>query len=519
MLQFEETAGPGRIPRERIALWFIAAAALLSCVLYLNLTVQMTLLEHFPGPRRITVDFAKMLGDDWLDNTILLCGSFVTLFMLYLLALGWLFAAGASRAVLATVALTPVAFVAILTFMYPPQAVDFIHNLSDARTLWVFGENAMIVPPEAHPLPVAQSFDHEAAPYGPLWFLLLFPVKFLPEDNLQLQLHVLKLYTSLWFLGSALLVYLITRRLRPGRELFALALYAWNPFVVMRLAGNGHNDGTLMFFVLLAAWLFVSGHHRWVLPALAASVLVKYVTVLAVPPLVLAGFLAADDRRRYVLDTAIGGALALVLAVAAFACFWEGSATFDVLRDQAGRFISSTPTLVRGALVDRDFTPDEASELAQRLTGIAFGLVYTALAILFGMRRRRPAEVVAWMALVLLAYLVVAVTWYRPWYMLWPVTLLALVPGRWPVALFLVASFCNLFPDIIEIYRSEVDWLNEHYTVSDSLPAVTAFVPAVLVVFAAWLFGGRAFLAADGDAAAGTPVSGAASTSARASRE
>jgi 4-amino-4-deoxy-L-arabinose transferase-like glycosyltransferase len=463
-----------------------------SSLLYLNLTVQMSLLEFFPGERRITVDFPKMLGPDWLANTVLVGGTFATLFWLYLLALFWVRRLDRRTGGWIVFGFAA-AFVVILTFMYPPTAVDFIHNVSDARTLWVFGDNAMTVPPLANPFPVAQSFDEEPAPYGPLWFLLLFPVKF-GGDNLQAQLHILKFSTSLWYLGSAILVYLIVRRWRPGREVFATALYAWNPFVVMKLAGNGHNDATLMFFVLLAVWLHVAGRRRWVLPALVASALVKYVTLMIIPPFLLAGLLAAPDRRRYLRDTAIGAGISVALIVAAFAYFWEGSDTFATLRDQANRFYSSTPGAIMRALVRRGAASEDAASTARAAGTGAFAVVYIGLLVAFVRRRRTDAEMVAWGALIFVGYLALAVTWFRPWYLIWPYTLVVLLYGRWPAVLFLAGSFFAMFVEMIEVYRTNVDFLLGHFHLSDALPAITSFVPPVTIVVTCWLFAQRAFL-------------------------
>ena len=476
----------------RSAALVVVAAGALSAVLYLNLTVQMTLLEFFPGPG-ITVDFEKMLGPDWAVNTFLLAGSFLVLFLLYGVVLAWVRYARPATAVRILLLFTAL-FAVFLVFIYPPQAVDFMHNLSDARTLWIFGDNAMTTAPVVHALPVAQSFDDEPAPYGPLWFLLLFPVRFVGEDNLQAQLHLLKLYTSLWYFGSAVLVYFVAKRVRPGREVFALALYAWNPFVVIRLAGNGHNDGTMFFFVLLALWLALSGRHRLVLPALVASVLVKWVSVLLIPPVLLALFLRTDDRRRFVADNAIGLGLSMALAVASFAYFWEGLDTFATLRDQAGRFYSSTPGAAMRFLVRTGLSEDNAASLAARMGLLSFVAVYHGFALVYVRRKRTTPELLAWLTLTLYAYLFLAVTWYRPWYMLWPVTLLPLVPGRWPVALLVATSFSGLFPDLIEVYRTEVQFLNSHYHLSDALPALVAFIPPLCVILACWIGRGWPFL-------------------------
>ncbi|MEX2237360.1 MAG: glycosyltransferase family 39 protein [Dehalococcoidia bacterium] len=479
----------------------LAVLGLASALIYLLLTVRMSFIEFFPGPG-ITLDFVKMLGPDWQENTALLLTSFAGLFVLYGLALVTL-GRGHGPLSLAALGLSALAFALVLTFMYPPQAVDFIHNVADARTLWVHGDNAMVVPPNAHPFPVGQSYGHESAPYGPLWFLLLFPV-LLAGDSIQFALHILKFYTSLYYLGSAILIFLLARQLTPGRELFAAALYAWNPFVVLRVAGNGHNDVVMFFFVLLALWALVNERWRYLIPLLVASALIKYVSLMLIPPVVLAGFLMAGNRRLFLRETAVGLGLALVLAVACFAFFWEGADTFEIVRRQGDKFITSTPLVLREQLRVRTEISDVTSDSVARWAGIAaFDACYAALLLSLWRSKAGAIPLIACLSLMMLTFSFFGVTWYRPWYMLWPLTLLPLVPGRWAVGLIVAISMGGMLPDLIEQYRHNLDFFREHYLWSVAAPVIVAFVPAALVLLAGWARTRHSLLSDDG---AGVPL-------------
>ncbi len=78
----------------------------------------------------------------------------------------------------------------------------------------------------------------------------------------------------------------------------------------------------------------------------------------------------------------------------------------------------------------------------------------------------------------------IAAAWYRPWYMLWPVALAAVLPGTWFAPLLIVITFFGSFPDLIEQYRYNWDWLTEYWRAL-SAPIVVAFVPPLVV----WLTG------------------------------
>ena len=463
----------------------VAGLGLASAAIYFVLTLEMSFLEFFPGPG-ITVDFVKMLGPDWQKNSVFLLSSYGGLFLAFALAI-YALKDGAGPLTLAALIGSAVAFALVLTFMYPPQAVDFIHNVADARTLWRFGDNPMVVPPDANGFPVGQSYGGEPAPYGPLWFVLLFPV-LLAGDSVEVALHVLKFYTSLYYVGSAVVIYLIARQLTPGRQLFALALYALNPFVVLRIAGNGHNDAVMFFFVLLALYAFVNERWAYVLPLLVASALIKYVGILVIPPMLIAGYLWAPDREQFIRQTIVGAGVALVFGLLLIALFWDGPDTFDVIRRQGGRFITSTPNIVSEQLrLEASLSEATSTRIARWGGVLAFLVVYAGLLLTLWRSRGSPLALFSCLAFSLIAFNVLAVTWYRPWYMLWPLTLLPLVPGRWAVGVIFAASLGGMVFDLIEQYRFQFQFFHDHYHYSLASPVVAAFVPALLVWLGGWI--------------------------------
>ena len=57
-------------------------------------------------------------------------------------------------------------------------------------------------------------------------------------------------------LGSAWLAWSILGRIRPAFRLAGTVLLLWNPVVLVELSAEGHNDGLMTFFVLLAIFIF-----------------------------------------------------------------------------------------------------------------------------------------------------------------------------------------------------------------------------------------------------------------------
>ena len=84
---------------------------------------------------------------------------------------------------------------------------------------------------------------------------------------------------------------------------------------------------------------------------------------------------------------------------------------------------------------------------------------------------------------VLLAYAVLGLGWFRPWYFLWLVPLMAVLPGRWWLALLVVTSVAGLTPDVAEKYAYHLGVFEGWFF---ALPAILLqFVPPVAVWLAA----------------------------------
>lgn len=508
-------AAPGRAPspRRHAPAIALAASGAALALLYAIATARLLLPDYFPSAG-ISLDWIKMLG----PGRRLPAQAFVvfvgTAFALYLLAVGlaWRHAQRLPRTLLFGF---PLLFAVALLLMYPPTAVDLFHYHADARTLWVFGENPLRVPPSRTDYPIGISWADQPSPYGPAWSLLTVPIAPLMAfgDHLLATLVAFKVLAMASYLGCGWLIYRIVRRTRPGWALFAFVLFAWNPFVVLRTVGNGHNDLAMMFFALLA--LDRAERRDWALafPLIAISVLIKYTTALIVPPLMLYAWCQLDGPPRARLRAlAPGIALAVVTTVICYAPFWAGAATFDSLRGEGAKMITSTAELARHLLVDGGTDEGTAATLARDGTRVLFLLI--AIPIAWRARRGFDELVLASFTLTFL-YLVIASAWFRPWYMLWPVTLLALRPGRGTATLLVTITFANAFPDLIEQYR--YDWGMSGPVLPRLAPLAAQFGLPLLVWLAVRLRYGPGLGAAPARApiAAGSPPATASEAQAR----
>ncbi len=462
--------------------WLVIAAGIDLAVMYAVLSARLSLPHYFPGPG-VSLGFPEMLGPDWRRNSVMYVSAVVLAFAFFALALATVWR-NRDRVSSRLLFAFPVLFLLVLMWMYPPTAADMFHYHADARTFWMYGDNPLIVPPSAHPYAIGISWGEQPSPYGPFWSLLTAGPALLAGDNFLAGLVLFKLLSGLSYLGCAWLIYRIVARTRPGWESVAVVLFAWNPFVAFRTLGNGHNDMVMMFFLLLALdrvwrkdWLFA-------FPALALSVLVKFATALVGPMILLyAWHHTSGSVRERLRALAPGIVTAGVVVVLCYAPFWQGRATFDTVLSQANNnrlVITSTPLLLQTRLATA-LAPDDAADLARTITRWVFLGMYAPLV---WQARRDFTRLTTSGVQALFLYLLVASAWFRPWYMLWPVTLAALLPGTWFTPLLVTVALFTSFPDLVEQYRNNTVWLRDYWRAT-AAPVMVAFWPPLLV----WYFG------------------------------
>ncbi|MDA1003565.1 MAG: hypothetical protein O3B31_09515 [Chloroflexi bacterium] len=149
--------------------------------------------------------------------------------------------------------------------------------------------------------------------------------------------------------------------------------------------------------------------------------------------------------------------------------------------------ITSTAELVRQLLLESGAGEDLATTIARDGTRALFLVI--AIPVTWRARRGFDDLLVAGFLLTFL-YLVIASAWFRPWYMLWPVTLLALRPSGGTAALLIAITLANSFPDLIEQYR--YDWGMSGQVIPRLAPLAAQFgLPLLVWLAVAWRSGAR----------------------------
>ena len=269
--------------------------------------------------------------------------------------------------------------------------------------------------------------------YGPLFTLLTYPLAWLPVG---VAVAVLKALAALSVLGTAALTARIAawRGIDPIR---AAAFVALNPLVLVHVVGGAHNDALTMLLAMLAVAAILRRREPAGGAALVAAIATK-LSAASIAPFALVATATSPPTGRKpdrwggfrpvgrLLLGALGAALAL--GAAAYLAFgWDWLHGFGL----AGENQSRTSHMSIPITVAR-LTP-----LGAEGVRLAAAFLFAALVIYLLVWTARGGDWVrasAWTAFGLL----LASAWLLPWYLVWPLPLVAISRDR-PLQLLTLA--------------------------------------------------------------------------------
>jgi len=337
-------------------------------------------------------------------------------------------------------------FSAILLLAYPMEAIDIFDYIMHGRVQAVYGADPFAVTPLHFPSDRFFSYglwNDWTSTYGPLWETAAGLAARLAGDGVVTNVIVFKLIEVAGYAVTCLALVRILQREAPDRALFGLTLFAWNPLTLFSLAGNGHNDGLMLAFVMLGFYFLSIRRFSLAVMAELAGALVKFIPLLILPIVAVAGLKAQTswkDRLRFIGLTGLGCALLAALAYAPYPHLTD----FMAVSRRADLFTTSLPALIH-------------FQLARSIGSQADHLVATAALGLTGLfalwqtwrawRDTRPDAAPRAALAVFFFYLLVTCLWFQPWYVTWALALAAVVGGEalsWGAVLLSAAGQAQL---------------------------------------------------------------------------
>jgi hypothetical protein len=401
-------------------------------LILIGLTSQLLYVRFFLKPYPLftyydvpLLDLGKIAGYSF-DGAFDFAAAFFLLFTLCYMA--YVLCRGQSSPDFLIVIL-PFAFLSGLTLVlvYPITAADIFDYLLQGRVMAYHGANPYLYTPLNFPLdPFLRysAWPFITSPYGPLWSYISAGVTLLAGSSLLSNLLLFKGLALVVHLLNAGLIYAILARWQPAYALAGTVLYAWNPLVLFESAANAHNDGLMMFFILLAIYLYLRGRFALAVPIAVCSCLVKLPTIILAPLFFLGGWRALSgggSRRRFLI---VSGSLTAALVLLLYAPLWEGLASLSWLERQ--EMFTTSFAAVAFLFLRQWIDQGLAGAFVQYAALLLFGLFYLWQLARLRSQVRPFLFALYWTVFV---FLTVAVLWFQPWYLVWLVPLGAILPS------------------------------------------------------------------------------------------
>jgi hypothetical protein len=223
---------------------------------------------------------------------------------------------------------------------------------------------------------------------------------------------------------------LLIGRIAPAEQR-ARAQHAFllNPLTVLSSAVGGHNEALMLVFVLLWVFAFTRGRFALGLLALALAAHVKFTALLLIPVALL--WLIGARGWRVMFKTALPVALlTLMLSWLAYQPLGGWATLPKNLQQRTALSTNSLGELVNLVLFyGLGWEKQAAREPVSRVAGAAFALLAAPVLLTWLRRTSADAHENQRRALgLVLLYLLVGSYWFQPWYVLWPLALIACVP-------------------------------------------------------------------------------------------
>jgi alpha-1,6-mannosyltransferase len=319
---------------------------------------------------------------------------------------------------------------AVTAFAVAPVLLshDVYSYLDYARLGVVHGLDPYVHPPFVAPADPAYAdvtWTEATSAYGPLFTLATYPLAWLPVG---LAIAVLKAVAALSVLGLAAVIARIAawRGVDPLR---AAAFVALNPLVLVHVVGGAHNDGLAMLLAMLGVAAILSAREASGGAALLAAAATKssalflapFATIAAAKQRPMGRKVDSESTYRPTGRLLLGGALGgVVIGGAAYVGFgWEWLHAFSLAGENQGRtsYMSIPITVARLTGLDPE---------AVRVLALTLFLTFFFKLLLLTWRGYDWVRASAWAAFGLL----LATAWLLPWYLVWPLPLVAISRDR-----------------------------------------------------------------------------------------
>lgn len=212
----------------------------------------------------------------------------------------------------------------IACFLLPSDSSDLFGYIARGFQQVGFGQNpfaevvAEIPQWQNEPMLANLLWEHNPSPYGPAFMLITKVICSISGSNLWLAMLLFKALNLICFYFCLDLVQkLISKENFISDKRLSLSIFAvlaLNPFVIIQVFWNAHNDLLLGFLVLFAIYQLYKQRLVWAFIFLSLSILVKYISLVLLPLFLIFAFKIKGKKLDLFFSLIISLAISLFLA-------------------------------------------------------------------------------------------------------------------------------------------------------------------------------------------------------------
>lgn len=220
----------------------------------------------------------------------------------------------------------------ILLFSYPAFSYDMFNYMFTAKTVAVYQKNPYeVIPLQFADIDVWTNFmrwTHLPSAYTPLWIALTVPAYLLGFGFLLTTMWSMKFLVLLFHLATVVGIGKILEKVEPKYKVLGMAIFAFNPLIIIEDLVSSHNDVVMMAFAVWSIYFAIKGSDlkSWLL--LSLSVAAKLMTAALIP---VWFFMGKKDVRNWMLIFMMGGFLGAVATREVLPWYWVWIVPFIAL--------------------------------------------------------------------------------------------------------------------------------------------------------------------------------------------
>lgn len=179
------------------------------------------------------------------------------------------------------------AVVLLLVLSYPAFSYDFFNYMFTAKTVLIYHKNPYSVIPlqfvGVDPWTNFMRWTHLPSAYTPLWIFLTLPPYLLGFGFFLVIMWNIKLMVAGFYLATVWGISKVLQKIEPKYKILGIAIFAFNPLVIIESLISAHNDIAMMALAVWALFFYLEKKPLTSFFVLALSVALKLMTIFLLP--------------------------------------------------------------------------------------------------------------------------------------------------------------------------------------------------------------------------------------------